>query len=208
MVYASSSAVYGDCPDLPLKEESAGAVLSPYAASKWIDEIYARTYAVCYGMELVGLRYFNVYGPRQDPNGAYAAVIPKWIHALTHGEQIVINGDGSNTRDFCFVGDVVTANLLAANSVISKGTALALNVGTGQPISLLELHAELRSIADHHGFTGGKSAPLFGPSRQGDIVHSTADVSAAKASIQFEATSPFRKSLEKTFMAFAKDSAA
>ncbi len=201
IVYASSSAVYGDCPELPLREQSAGAVLSPYAASKLIDEIYARTYAAAYGMELVGLRYFNVFGPRQDPNGAYAAVIPRWIQALLDGTGIIMNGNGENTRDFCFVQDVVRANLLAATSPIAPGTALALNVGGGRRISLVELF----DILEGH-FRQPGSVPLrptHGPARPGDILHSMADITAAETAIGFRAEHALEPSLKETFNWFA-----
>ena len=202
VVYASSSSVYGNCADLPLQEKSAGAVLSPYAASKWIDEIYARTYSLCYGMELIGLRYFNVFGPRQDPNGAYAAVIPKWINALTSGEQIIINGDGSNTRDFCFVQDVVKANLLAAFAKITPHTSLSLNIGTGHPVSLVQLYETLCSIAYEHGLEGICNTPIFGPARSGDIIHSTADISNARHKINFSPSVAFKTALHVTFKWF------
>jgi UDP-N-acetylglucosamine 4-epimerase len=197
VVYASSSSVYGDCPDLPLKEESAGRIFSPYAASKWINEVYARTYASCYGMQLVGLRYFNVFGPRQDPNGAYAAVIPKWIQALVAGDQIVINGDGSNTRDFCSVTDVAAANLLAGTAELSRPGTLSLNIGTGRPVSLLQLHEMLAAIAERRGIE--VQSPRFGPSRTGDIVHSTANVSLAQKAINFSSTVALEEALEETF---------
>jgi UDP-N-acetylglucosamine/UDP-N-acetylgalactosamine 4-epimerase len=203
VVYASSSAVYGNSSDLPLKETSAGDVLSPYSASKLINEVYARSYAASYGMVLIGLRYFNVFGPRQDPNGAYAAVIPKWIQSLTNGDQVVINGDGSNTRDFCFVGDVVKANILAAETDFPLGTALALNVGSGRPISLIQLHEVLNEIAQKQGIGQGGKAPHFGPGRPGDIVHSNADVTAAWHTIKFTTLSDFPKTLEKTFLELA-----
>ena len=201
LVYASSSSVYGDCSDLPLREESAGRIFSPYAASKWINEVYARTYAGCYGMELIGLRYFNVFGPRQDPNGAYAAVIPKWIQALIAGDQIAINGDGSNTRDFCSVSDVATANLLAGTAELPQPGALSLNVGTGRPVSLLQLHEILAAIAKRKGIAG--QSPSFGPSRTGDIVHSTANVTLAQETIRFTSSVALEKALDETFEWFA-----
>lgn len=200
VVYASSSSVYGDCPDMPLQESSAGAVLSPYAASKLTNEVYARTYAAAYGMELVGLRYFNVFGPRQDPNGAYAAVIPKWIQAILSGRQVTVNGGGGNTRDFCPVEDVVKANILAAQAGLKPGTSLALNIGSGQATTLLELFEHLRTIASKRGFS---SLPiLFGPARSGDILHSTADLRAAKETLDFTPSSSFMESLERTFVSF------
>lgn len=203
VVYASSSSVYGDCPELPLKEESAGRIFSPYAASKWINEVYARTYAGCYGMELIGLRYFNVFGPRQDPNGAYAAVIPKWIQSLVAGDPIVINGDGSNTRDFCCVHDVAKANLLAGTVGLSGPRAVALNVGTGIPVSLLGLYQKLQAIAAQRGIMNAPERPVFGPVRTGDIIHSTADVSKAIMTINFTSSEVLEEALDETFGWFA-----
>lgn len=204
VVYASSSAVYGDCPDLPLGEQSAGAVLSPYAASKLVDEICARSYAASYGMELVGLRYFNVFGPRQDPNGPYAAVIPKWIHAILSGEQVPINGTGENTRDFCYVEDVVRANLLAATAPLDPGTSLALNVGGGRSTSLNELFEILAKLAARYSPANIPARPTFGPARPGDILHSTADVGAAAEALGFRAECPLEDSFRTTFEWFAK----
>jgi len=200
VVYASSSSVYGDCPDLPLQESSAGAVLSPYAASKLTNEVYSRTYAAAYGMELIGLRYFNVFGPRQDPNGAYAAVIPKWIQAILSGQRVTINGDGANTRDFCPVEDVVTANILAAQAGLKPGTSLALNIGSGRATTLLELFESLRAIASKRGYSSLPST--FGPARSGDIRHSTADLGAAKEALDYAPSSSFMESLERTFVSF------
>jgi UDP-N-acetylglucosamine 4-epimerase len=204
VVYASSSAVYGNCSDLPLKETSAGGVLSPYAASKLINEVYARSYAASYGMELVGLRYFNVFGPRQDPNGAYAAVIPKWIHALTTGENVVINGDGSATRDFCYVGDIARANLLAGRLDGRPGTSSVFNVGGGGAISLNQLFEALVAISQKDQPRDKVPVPILGPARAGDILHSTADVSFARDEINFSTAYELEHSLKITFDWFAQ----
>jgi UDP-N-acetylglucosamine 4-epimerase len=200
VVYASSSSVYGDCPDLPLRESSAGTFFSPYAATKWIDEIYAGTYAAAYGMETIGLRYFNVFGPRQDPNGSYAAVIPKWIQAMLSGDRIVINGSGKNTRDFCFVKDVVRANLKASTAALQPGVTLSLNVGSGRHTSLLELFEILSGILAQ---PGAHASPTHAPPRPGDILHSLADVSAAAEKIGFHAECRLEDSLRTTFESFA-----
>jgi len=208
IVYASSSSVYGNCHEMPLREESAGAVLSPYAASKLINEIYARSYAAAYGMELVGLRYFNVFGPRQDPNGAYAAVIPKWINAILSNQPVIINGTGENTRDFCFVTDVVRANIQAASVALPPGSALALNVGGGHRISLTELFHLVAGLAGRHAAPGEVlPEPNYGPARPGDILHSMADVTAAGKKIGFLAKCDLETSLKVTFEWFASNRA-
>lgn len=175
VVYASSSAVYGDEPTLPKREELIGAALSPYAATKLIDEIYAGTFARVYGLKSVGLRYFNVFGPRQDPAGAYAAVIPKWIAALRDGEPITINGDGGATRDFCFIANVVQANLLAALTDTGEPSAV-FNVAVQEETSLNELFAALRALLVEAGLDVSAAQPAYGPERAGDIRHSVADI--------------------------------
>ena len=139
VVYASSSSVYGDHPVLPKVEENTGNVLSPYAATKAIDEIYAGVFTRCYNMECIGLRYFNIFGPRQDPNGAYAAVIPKFISLMKSGKQPVINGDGSFSRDFTYVENAVQANILGLTTENKKCFGEAFNIGAGGQTSLLEL---------------------------------------------------------------------
>lgn len=206
VVYASSSSVYGDCPDLPLRESSAGSFFSPYAATKWIDEIYAGIYAAAYGMEIVGLRYFNVFGPRQDPHGSYAAVIPRWIHAMLSGERIVINGSGQNTRDFCFVKDVVRANLKASTASLNPGVSLILNVGSGCRTSLLELFEILSRILEKSegAQSGAAASPTHAPPRPGDILHSVAEVSAAAEKIGFRAECRLDDSLRATLEWFAQ----
>src|SRR6185295_12578750 len=143
-VFASSSAVYGDDPGLPKLEDKIGQPLSPYAASKLIDEIYARAFSQAFGARSIGLRYFNVFGPRQDPEGAYAAVIPKWVSALLRGEQVYINGDGETTRDFCFVANAVQANLLAALAQNSKALNRVYNIAVGERTTLNQLFEMLR----------------------------------------------------------------
>jgi UDP-N-acetylglucosamine 4-epimerase len=189
-----------------LRESSAGSFFSPYAATKWIDEIYAETYAAAYGLETIGLRYFNVFGPRQDPNGFYAAVIPKWIQAMLSGDRIVINGSGENTRDFCFVKDVVRANLKASAAALQPGVSLSLNVGSGRPTSLLELFEILSGILAQRGGAqaGAPASPTHAPPRPGDILHSLADVSAAAEKIGFHAECLLEDSLRTTFDSFAK----
>lgn len=182
-VYASSSSVYGDLPDSPKVEERIGEPLSPYAATKRINEIYAQVFGRTYGMETIGLRYFNVFGPRQDPNGQYAAVIPRWRATMERREQCVAFGDGSTSRDFCYVANVVQANLLAglvdgSSPVINQ----VLNIGCGATTSLRELFALLRAaVARAQGVAEGEIPTLeFQPFRNGDILHSKADIARAQ----------------------------
>ena len=185
-VYASSSAVYGD-DALPTKrEDSLGRTLSPYAASKLIDEVYARTYTAAYGLETVGLRFFNVFGPRQDPKGAYAAVIPCWIDAMRKGEPVFINGDGGNTRDFCFVRDVVQALILASTTSHAEAFGQAFNVGLGIATDLNQLFTTLQHLV---GEELGKQVPpvIYRDFRAGDIRHSCADTSRVESALGFAA---------------------
>lgn len=173
-VYASSSSVYGDHPDLPKIEAKTGQVLSPYAATKAINELYAAVFHRNYGLETVGLRYFNVFGPRQDPNGAYAAVIPKWTSAIVAGDTIKVNGDGSTSRDFCFIANVVQANVKAAVSINLAGRNEVLNIAFGERTTLLDLAAAI-------GIRVGVSPKMdFGPFRNGDVLHSLANCDLAK----------------------------
>ena len=146
-VYAASSSTYGDHPGLPKVEDVIGRPLSPYAVTKYVDELYADVFERCYGIATAGLRYFNVFGPRQDPEGAYAAVIPRWVRAMLHGEPIVIHGDGETTRDFCHVDNVVQANLLAATR--EGATGRVYNVAVGAQTSLNELFVD--ALRPAHG---------------------------------------------------------
>ena len=170
-VYASSSSVYGDEPTLPKREALVGTPLSPYAVTKRVDEFYAETFQRNYALVCVGLRYFNVFGARQDPNGPYAAVMPKWFAALRAGEPCVINGDGETSRDFCYVLNAVQANVLAALSPQANGVY---NVAFGERTTLLQLYDMIRSRV------GASAAPQFAEFRAGDIRHSLADVSRAR----------------------------
>ncbi|HPC61568.1 MAG TPA: SDR family oxidoreductase [Verrucomicrobiota bacterium] len=179
VVYASSSAVYGDHPDLPKREDNIGHCLSPYAATKLINEIYADVCARCYGLEPVGLRYFNVFGPRQDPNGPYAAVIPKWIAAMLAREPIYINGDGETSRDFCYVANVVQANLLAATVRAPEALNQAYNVALHTRTSLNQLFALLKTQLLPHCPWLEHCQPVHRDFRPGDVRHSEADIAKA-----------------------------
>lgn len=188
-VYASSSSVYGDDPALPKIESRTGRVLSPYAATKQINETYARVFERTYGLETAGLRYFNVFGPRQDPNGAYAAVMPRWFAALKNGEDCFINGDGSTSRDFCFVKNVVQANLKAATAPGASDEVY--NVAYGGKTSLLELYEMISARL------GVKRAPVFKPFRAGDIKDSQADISLAQKKLGYAPTHSVAQGLDE-----------
>ena len=191
VVYASSSSVYGDHPVLPKVEENTGNVLSPYAATKAIDEIYANVFSRCYSMECIGLRYFNIFGPRQDPNGAYAAVIPKFISLMKSGRQPTINGDGSFSRDFTYVENAVQANILALTTDNNECFGEALNIGAGGQTSLLELIDVLKKELNVD------INPIFGPNRSGDIPHSNADISKAQNMLGYDPKISFEMGMKK-----------
>jgi UDP-N-acetylglucosamine 4-epimerase len=185
-VYASSSAVYGDHPGLPKVEAEIGLPLSPYAASKRMNEVYADAYAKAYGFESIGLRYFNVFGPRQDPNGAYAAVIPKWIDALLQQQRIQINGDGEHSRDFCFVDNVVQANLLAATVGDKAAVNQAYNIAVGERTTLNQLFQLLQDGLRKLNPALPEQKPHYGPERAGDVRHSHANISKASRLLGYE----------------------
>lgn len=190
VVYASSSSVYGDEKSLPKRESSTGTALSPYAVSKAVDELYATVFGEGYGQEIVGLRYFNVFGPRQDPNGPYAAVIPQWVQALLAGRQTYVNGDGKTSRDFCYVANAVQANLLAAYA--AKAPSQVYNVAAGARTTLNQLHLQLRKL------TGVKDRPLHQAFREGDVRHSWADISRARKELGFCPTHTLAQGLAET----------
>ena len=187
-VFASSSSVYGDSPALPKVEEQIGNGLSPYAISKRVNELYADVFSRCYGMQTIGLRYFNVFGPRQDPDGPYAAVIPKWIGAMMHNEPVHINGDGETSRDFCYVANAVQANLLAATTENIEAINQAYNVAVGERTTLNQLFCELRDrlLPQFPHLTQFK--PLYREFRAGDVRHSHADISKARKLLGYEPT--------------------
>jgi UDP-N-acetylglucosamine 4-epimerase len=182
-VYAASSAVYGDHPDLPKQEERTGNQLSPYAVTKYANELYAGVFSRCYSLHATGLRYFNVFGKRQDPNGAYAAVIPRWIASMIRGEQVTINGDGMTSRDFCYVDNVVQANLLAA-VCSGEPRSRVYNVAVGDVTTLNQLHGYLSAILLEHGVTVS-SSPRYGDFREGDVAHSQADIGRARRELGY-----------------------
>lgn len=182
-VFAASSSTYGDEPNLPKREDRIGNPLSPYAATKLFDEIYASIYARSYGFHATGLRYFNVFGPRQDPDGPYAAVIPKWAAAMVADQPIQINGDGSTSRDFCFVANAVQANLRAALAS-DNAQGEIYNVAVGKRTSLIELFGLLRDgLAKHQRHYSRE--PQFVPFRKGDVLHSEADIEKARTRLGY-----------------------
>lgn len=197
-VFASSSAVYGDAVAMPLREAHAGAPLSPYAVSKWADEKYAEVFSRSFGLETVGLRYFNVFGPRQDPNGSYAAVIPKWIQSMVVGAACVVHGDGETSRDFCPVQDVVQANLLAAAAPFDRGTHRVYNVGAGRRTSLNELHDMLSTALPRVQPAQTVQPRVHQDFRAGDVRHSQADIAAVVADLGYAPTLDLRRALEET----------
>lgn len=185
VVYASSSAVYGDASVMPVSEDRVGEPLSPYAADKRAGEVYAQVWGAQYGLQSIGLRYFNVFGRRQDPAGAYAAVIPKWVEALLRDEACYVYGDGETTRDFCHVSDVVQANLLAAVAAESAANEVY-NVGRGHETSLNELYRMIRLGLAGYEADLVSQEPVYEPFRPGDIRRSMADISKARRRLGFD----------------------
>lgn len=194
IVYASSSSVYGDHPVLPKVEENTGNLLSPYAATKKIDEIYGSVFTRCYGMECIGLRYFNVFGRRQDPNGAYAAVIPKFINLMKNGKSPIINGDGNFSRDFTYIDNVIQANILAMTTQNMESFGEAFNIGVEGQTTIYEL---FKIIKDELKLD---MEPIFGPNRSGDIPHSNADISKARKILNYNPQILFKEGIIRTIL--------
>lgn len=192
ITYASSSSVYGDATYHPKVENRIGKPLSPYAASKYANEIYAEVYARCYGMQIAGFRYFNVFGPRQDPNGPYAAVIPLFINKALQSLSPTINGDGSITRDFTYVSNVVKANLNFIVGMPDFHGHEVFNIACGTTTTLLELWNTISGIIQ------SQSAPVFGPPRTGDILHSLANIEKASSLLNYTDLVDLRKGLDRT----------
>jgi UDP-N-acetylglucosamine/UDP-N-acetylgalactosamine 4-epimerase len=194
-VYAASSSTYGDSEALPKIEERIGRPLSPYAVTKYVNELYADVFARCYGLPQIGLRYFNVFGARQDPQGAYAAVVPRWVAAMLNGQACVINGDGQTSRDFCYVANAVQANLRAA--LVDRADALneVYNVAVGDRTTLLELHAAIAAALQRRNPSWAALPPQFADFRPGDIRHSLADVGKARRLLGYQPTHPVQAGL-------------
>lgn len=185
-IYAASSSTYGDHPGLPKVEDVIGKPLSPYAVTKYVNELYADVFSRTYGLSTIGLRYFNVFGPRQDPNGAYAAVIPKWFSGLLSDEAIYINGDGKTSRDFCYVANAVQANLLAAMAKDEKASNQIYNVAVGDRTELLSLFYEIRDILATNRPQLLDRQPIFRDFRSGDVRHSLANIEKATVLLGYE----------------------
>ncbi|MEN8141421.1 MAG: SDR family oxidoreductase [Thermodesulfobacteriota bacterium] len=197
-VYAASSSTYGDHPGLPKVEEHIGRPLSPYAVTKYVNELYADVFNRCYDLQPVGLRYFNIFGQRQDPNGAYAAVIPKWFAGLMRGEEIFINGDGETSRDFCFIENCVQANIMAAMTSHPKALNQVYNVAVGQRTTLNQLFALIQERVK--GLQKGYSEvePSYRDFRAGDVRHSLADISKGRELLGYEPQYDILAGLDKS----------
>jgi UDP-N-acetylglucosamine 4-epimerase len=195
-VYAASSSTYGDHPSLPKVEDQIGKPLSPYAVTKYVNELYADTFCKSYGLQSIGLRYFNVFGPRQDPEGAYAAVIPKWIASMIKGEPVYINGDGETSRDFCYIANVVQANLLAASTLNTEAVNQVYNIAVGGRTTLNELYAQLKqnviSLSPHLK----DAQAVYRDFRAGDVRHSLASIDKARDRLGYEPTQDMGQGLE------------
>jgi UDP-N-acetylglucosamine 4-epimerase len=196
LVYASSSSVYGDHPDLPKVENRIGNPLSPYAVTKYVNELYGAVFAGCYGFETIGLRYFNVFGPRQDPEGPYAAVIPKWISAMIRNQPIYINGDGETSRDFCYVQNVVQANMLAVTTENRKAVNTTYNVALNDRTSLNQLFKLLRDRLAPEFPHLREFKAIHRDFRAGDVRHSQADISRAQELLGYAPTHTVEQGLD------------
>jgi UDP-N-acetylglucosamine 4-epimerase len=198
VVYAASSSTYGDHPGLPKLEDKIGKPLSPYAVTKLVNELYARVYADVYGMELIGLRYFNIFGPRQNPDGPYAAVIPLFIRAVLNNEPPTINGDGETSRDFTYVANAVLANECALFTNNNQAVNQVYNIACGDRTTLNELFEILKEIG------GSDLAAKYAPERKGDVKHSLADISKASALLAYKPQVSIKKGLKQTFEWYRK----
>jgi len=196
-VYAASSSTYGDSPTLPKVEDVIGRPLSPYAVTKYLNELYADVFGRCYGLSTIGLRYFNVFGPRQDPEGAYAAVIPRWVAAMMSGRACIINGDGETSRDFCYVANAVQANLRAALAEDPRASGQVYNVAAGRRTTLLQLHELLSTALRDQEPELIVHAPVFAGFRDGDVRHSLADIGKAQALLGYEPSHDVRAGLRE-----------
>jgi len=198
VVYAASSSTYGDHPGLPKVEDKIGNPLSPYAVTKYVNELYAKVYADVYGLELIGLRYFNVFGPNQNPQGAYAAVIPLFMNAVLNNEPPVINGDGETSRDFTYVANAVQANEKALFTKNAAAINQVYNIAYGERTTLNEVFEMIKEVA------GSDLAPKYGPERRGDVRHSLADISKAKSLLGYDPSFSVKDGLKLAFEWYRK----
>lgn len=204
-VYAASSSTYGDHPALPKVEDVIGNPLSPYAITKYVNELYAEVFGRCYGTETIGLRYFNVFGPRQDPNGAYAAVIPQWISSLIKNKTLYINGDGETSRDFCYIDNVVQANILAAVASDPAASNQVFNVALNERTSLNQLHAMMCTLLEDKFPHVREHKPEYAPFRAGDVRHSQADISKAVRLLGFAPTHRIGEGLQQAMAWYVRN---
>ncbi len=201
--YAASSSTYGDHPALPKVEDAIGKPLSPYAVTKYVNELYAEVFARSYGFKSVGLRYFNVFGRRQDPDGAYAAVIPKWTAAMIANDEVYINGDGETSRDFCYIDNTVQANILAATSTNTEAKNQVYNVAVGDRTTLNDLFNSIKSALAGNDVKYDKE-PVYRDFREGDVRHSQADVTKAKNLLGYKPQFDISQGIDKAMPWYVK----
>ena len=204
-VYAASSSTYGDSKGLPKVEENIGKPLSPYAITKYVNELYAEIYGTAFGLETIGLRYFNVFGRKQDPNGAYAAVIPKFIDQFLKGEAPTINGDGSFSRDFTYIDNVLQMNYLAMTTTKAEAINQVYNTAVGDRVSLLEMTNQIKKGLTHYDPSIADIELIFGPFREGDIPHSQASIEKAKKLLGYQPSHNFQQGLEASLAWYYKN---
>ncbi len=207
-VYAASSSTYGDHPDLPKVEERIGRPLSPYAVTKLVNELYAEVFGRAYGLQSIGLRYFNIFGPHQDPEGAYAAVIPRWVAAMLRGEAVYINGDGETSRDFCYIANAVQANLLAATVDSPEAVNQVYNVAVGDRTTLNDLFRAIRDLLAERFPHLRELRPVYRDFRPGDVRHSQADISKAARLLGYAPTHRIAEGLREAMDWYVADLAA
>ncbi|MDC3262014.1 GDP-mannose 4,6-dehydratase [Candidatus Pseudothioglobus singularis] len=204
-VYAASSSTYGDHPDLPKVEDRIGNPLSPYAVTKVVNELYANVFAKTYGFKVIGLRYFNIFGKRQNPNGAYAAVIPKWVSAIINNEDVFINGDGETSRDFCYIKNTVQINLLAATTHNDKALDQVYNVALNDRTSLNDLYKMIEDRLVQRTKNLKREKPIYRDFRAGDVRHSLADISKAQQLLNYQPEYKIDKGLDESMDWYVKD---
>ena len=204
-VFAASSSTYGDLEQLPKVEENIGKPLSPYAITKYVNELYADIYSKAYGLETIGLRYFNVFGKRQDPHGAYAAVIPKFIHQFIEGTSPVVNGDGSYSRDFTYIDNVLQMNYLAITTTNQAAVNQVYNTAVGDCVSLLEMSDNIKEGLSAYDASIKNIELTFGPFREGDIPHSQASIEKAKKLLGYQPTHNFKEGIKESLEWYYKN---